>query len=276
MLRPLRAAIAQWAPPSQSPGGDPLAVIAAAWAGVVGPDVAEHARPAQLVRDTLLVVTRSSAWSQQLALLAPQILQGLNSVVGSAAIVRLRFRIGVVRSARRSRSAEPARAHRRRDSPGLPPEATPADALQRLRESLGKRRRVAVHACASCGAPRSGHGMCAPCLGERGSEQMTAAQRLMFEAPWLGYRKTARVLGDLDRDDYERWRRALLNRWWEVLQKARWAKRATAAERLVASSYVLLQSRLDPDRITPAIVRNLLGDELAGLLFERRGQGRGQ
>ena len=37
-------------------------------------------------------------------------------------------------------------------------------------------------------------------------------------------------------------------------------------ERQIASSYVLLQSGLEPDRITPAVVRNLLGDELEAQL----------
>jgi hypothetical protein len=50
------------------------------------------------------------------------------------------------------------------------------------------------------------------------------------------------------------------------------AKRAgklsnSGLERHVASSYVLLQSRLAPDRITPAVVRNLLGPELDALLW---------
>ena len=38
-------------------------------------------------------------------------------------------------------------------------------------------------------------------------------------------------------------------------------------ERLVASSYVLLQSKLAPEAIMPATVRNILGDELHDLLY---------
>jgi hypothetical protein len=34
---------------------------------------------------------------------------------------------------------------------------------------------------------------------------------------------------------------------------------------------VLLQSRLPPDRVTPAIVRNLLGDELEAMLWPGSG-----
>ena len=38
-------------------------------------------------------------------------------------------------------------------------------------------------------------------------------------------------------------------------------------ERLVASSYVLLRSKLPPEEIMPATVRNVLGDELHELLY---------
>ena len=62
-----------------------------------------------------------------------------------------------------------------------------------------------------------------------------------------------------------------MQRWWLLLERARRAGRVSASgvERQVASSYVLLQSRLPPDRISPAVVRNLLGDELDALLWPR-------
>lgn len=273
MLRPLRTAIAEWVP-EMSTGGDPLGAIAAAWPRLVGAGVAEHARPAQVVRETLVVVTRSSAWSQQLTFLSPQILRGLGSLEEAKSIAKLRFRVGTVRASRKPRfSAPSARGRPRRTEPPAPlgPDASPSDALQRFRGRIALRRGSVEGACAECGAPHSGGGRCAPCAGRRGSERMIATQRLMYEAPWLRFEGTAQIVPGLERAEYERWRRALLARWWEILQRARLCKRASAIERLVASSYLILHSALEPDRITPAIVRNLLGDELTALLFEKRG-----
>jgi Dna[CI] antecedent DciA-like protein len=273
MLRPLRTAIAEWAPEART-GGDPLGAIASAWTRLVGAGVAEHARPAQVVRETLVVVTRSSAWSQQLTFLSPKILEGLGSLEEGRAITKLRFRVGTVRATRRPRFSAPSgpgRATQMEPSAPLSADATPSDALQRFRRRLAVRRVPAEGACPECGAPHTGGGRCAPCAGRRGSEGMIAAQRLMYEAPWLKYAGTAQIVPGLERADYERWRRALLARWWEILQRARLCKRASKIERLVASSYLILHSALDPDRITPAIVRNLLGDELTALLFEKRG-----
>ncbi len=63
--------------------------------------------------------------------------------------------------------------------------------------------------------------------------------------------------------------RRLLSHWWGMLARARTAKRLSrdGRERLLASSYVLLQSKLAPEEIMPATVRNILGDELHDLLY---------
>jgi hypothetical protein len=88
-------------------------------------------------------------------------------------------------------------------------------------------------------------------------------------APWLGLAELREQMPDLSGSEFERARRVLLQRWWSMLDRARRAGKLSASgiERHVASSYVLLQSRLPPDRITPAIVANLLGDDTARLIW---------
>ncbi len=98
---------------------------------------------------------------------------------------------------------------------------------------------------------------------------------MMFEAPWLGFAGTAALVSGLKEEEYERVRAALLARWWDVLARARSAKRLSrdGRERAIASSYVVLRSKIAPEEIVPATVRNVLGDELHDLLYgtaERR------
>ena len=64
-------------------------------------------------------------------------------------------------------------------------------------------------------------------------------------------------------------RHRLLVRWWDRLSRARLAGKLSrdGSERLIASSYVLLKSELAPERIGPATVRNVLGDELHELIY---------
>ncbi len=93
--------------------------------------------------------------------------------------------------------------------------------------------------------------------------------RLLSEAPWLGFAGTAALIDGLKKTEYERVRNRLLSRWWETLARARAGGRLSrdGRERSIASSYVLLKSKLSPEEIMPATVRNVLGDELAELLY---------
>ena len=110
---------------------------------------------------------------------------------------------------------------------------------------------------------------CAACSVAAREERALATARLLYEAPWLGYNGTAALVDGLQEREYERIRSRLLKRWRTMLEQMRVAGRPShdGRERLVASSYVLLQSKLSPEQIMPATVRNVLGDELAALLY---------
>jgi len=109
--------------------------------------------------------------------------------------------------------------------------------------------------------------MCAPCRGGAETAGAIELERILFAMPWLSLDELRKLVPGLRDDRHERVRRGLLQRWWTVLERARRAARKLSRrERQIASSYVLLQSGLAPDRITPAIVRNLLGDDLESQL----------
>ncbi|HTA37855.1 MAG TPA: DUF721 domain-containing protein, partial [Candidatus Acidoferrales bacterium] len=72
MLR-LSDAIAGWAPGSGRTHEDPMLLLGAVWPELVGEDVARNSHPQRLLEGTLLIVTRSSAWSQELSFLAERI-----------------------------------------------------------------------------------------------------------------------------------------------------------------------------------------------------------
>ena len=90
--------------------------------------------------------------------------------------------------------------------------------------------------------------------------------------PWLGYAGIAALVDGLGREEYEAVRRQLLARWWDVLIRAARTGRLSAnqRERLVASSYVIVKSGLEPEEIAPETMRNVLGDEIFELFYEVR------
>lgn len=250
-----------------------MLILKSEWSAIVGKDVAASSMPAELSRDALLIVTRSSAWSQQLSFLSEHIVASVRQRTGIP-VERLRFRVGrvneqpVQRKAQR-RSSAPARGERR-DAP-----VTLEAAVERFRASIASAERAKARAgwkeCSRCGVrihPSSGP-CCAPCENARLAERDARVARLLFEAPWLGYAGIVPLVGDLSLQEYRAIRLTLLRRWKDALERVRrtGGAKLTTRDRMIASSYVLLKSELDPERIAPAVVRDLLGDELHNILY---------
>ncbi|MGH7707237.1 MAG: DciA family protein [Vulcanimicrobiaceae bacterium] len=261
MLKPLGDALAGWVPHGR-PGGDPLTQLAAAWPSVVGERIAAQARPVEIHGTTLVVATRSSAWSQQLSFLHDRILAEV--AARGIKIENLRFRTGL----RPARNAMPARLASRTPSAQRPlaDQPEPHDPIARLRQTIAA---STGPRCRRCSAPTERAGDCAPCRGARRSARVLGLQRLLYEMPWFGLTEAKAATPELTAEEFDSARRELLARWWTTLQRAKFAGRLSAdgAERRIAMCYVLVQSRLRPDAVSPATIRNLLGVELVTLLF---------
>ncbi len=92
------------------------------WEEAVGPDLAGHTRPARVERGVMTVETSSPAWSQQLTLLKPGLLEAINKRLGERLIKDLRFHSGQGLPAPRPTSGE------RSERPGEGPQPNPLSA----------------------------------------------------------------------------------------------------------------------------------------------------
>ena len=257
--------------PRPGAGSDPLAAVRAVWPELVGPDVARAAQPVAIERDVLIVLTTSSAWSHQLAFLEPEIVRGLRAIPETRELARLRFRVGKLR--------RPLPVH---DGPGGPRRATGAaaaeppaktldDALARLRRTV-ERTRSAHRSqgggfCALCDAAVDGGSMCRPCRDDEARRRRMACERLLFEAPWLGSEEVLALVDGLTAEAYDTSRRQLLKAWWDELWRAnKLHKLRQPLDRVrlrkLASSFVLLQTQIDPNRLEmdSAVRKNALGE----------------
>lgn len=273
-LRPLRTAVGAWTPGAEI-AGDPLTVLAATWPAIVGSDVAKNSRPLEISHGALLVLTRSSAWSQQLSFLSAHIVAAVAEKTGKTDVQRVRFRVG--RLAAVGTSPRPVRqasdtAHTSRSRETA---ATLDEAVQRFRTDVTDAQRAKAAAgwnqCEKCGIgvlPSAGS-LCVTCVNARAEARAASVARLLFDVPWLGYDGIAELVSGLMLAEYETVRTRLLSRWWDALSRVRRSGRRTMTprERLIASSYVLLKSGVDPERIAPAVVRDLLGDELHDIIY---------
>jgi predicted nucleic acid-binding Zn ribbon protein len=71
-----------------------LARIQAAWKGVAGPGLAQAAAPVSERDGVVTVACESGVWAQELELLSPDLLAGLEAAVGGSSAKKLRFVVG--------------------------------------------------------------------------------------------------------------------------------------------------------------------------------------
>jgi predicted nucleic acid-binding Zn ribbon protein len=67
------------------------AAVFGRWAEIVGPEIADHCRPEQLIDGELLVVAESTAWATQLRLFSKQIYGRLQAELGGGVVKRLKI-----------------------------------------------------------------------------------------------------------------------------------------------------------------------------------------
>jgi len=274
-LRPLRSAVGAWTPGVEI-AGDPLTLVSAMWPAIVGTDVAKNSRPLEISHGVLIVLTRSSAWSQQLSFLSDRIVAAVAERTGKRDVERVRFRVGRLALGSASPRAARGAPRAKRAEPHVPESAGTLDeAIRRFRTDVTDAQRAKAAAgwnqCEQCGievSPSAGS-FCVTCVNARAEARAAAVARLLFDVPWLGYDGIADLVNGLTSAEYEGVRARLLSRWWDALSRVRRSGRRTMTprERLIASSYVLLKSGVDPERIAPAVVRDLLGDELHDIIY---------
>ncbi len=271
----LRDALGGWRP-GHGAGNDPLGTANACWAEIVGEAMGKATRPVALEGEILVVRTTSAAWSHELSFHAERIVAALRARLPGIAIASLRIRTGLV-------SARPKSTRRGRDvrvTPraelGLPtsPAEDLAAAVERLRirqrAERDAKRRAGWKDCSRCGVSVASGAFCAPCAAVTTDARSLAAARIMYDAPWLGFTGTAELVPALTLSEYEATRLALLTRWWDrlVRVRARGAAAVDGTARSVASSFILLKTNMEPERITPAVAKNELGDALYALLYD--------
>jgi predicted nucleic acid-binding Zn ribbon protein len=71
-----------------------LARVQAAWGGLVGAGLVNVAAPVSERHGTVTVACESAVWAQELELLAPDLLERLEAVLGGRSVTKFRFVVG--------------------------------------------------------------------------------------------------------------------------------------------------------------------------------------
>jgi hypothetical protein len=277
-MKSLGESLKGWSPIAGAPA-DPVLAIGSRWPELVGGSVAANSRPLKIERGVLTVVTRSSAWSQQLSFLAERILTSIATTVPAAGVERLTFKVGRLAAPRsRPAAAAPGSGGQGGRLAAFEPAVDTAAAVARFRarvEAFWRAKQAAGwNPCPRCGVPLApgSASHCGVCADARIGERTSAVMRLLYEMPLIGFEAARESVPDLGRSEFGAIRSRLLKRWWTVLQRAVREGKLTrdGRERAIAQSYVMLKSGVTADRLAPATVRNELGDELYALIYDTK------
>ena len=74
--------------------GGLMAKLLAAWDGTVGAGIAKHALPESIKSGRLTVIVDSPVWMHQLSMMAPGLIEKINSVMGADTVEDIKFRSG--------------------------------------------------------------------------------------------------------------------------------------------------------------------------------------
>ena len=265
----LSSALHGWQP-TEHAGRDPVVLLAAGWGEVLGDDVAANSAPLRIVNGTLLVMVRSSAWSHQLSFLSERILDAVGRAFRRSASNDCASKSG------RSRSATAPRAafrHRRRRK------CVPIMSRRRPQKKHWRALRRPFTRRKERDAPEDGVNATAVGHSARGAAACHARRRLgrrgRLRPPACFLRRRGSVMAERPSSlrGYVKWSTSAFACAFYGAGGANWKEpcRRTPSrdgrERLIASSYVLLRSKLPPERIAPATVRSVLGDQLHALLY---------
>ena len=252
MLKPLRDDLRAWRPSGKSLSA--IDAIRAAWASIVGIETARHCTPAEISGTTLVVLTRSGSWSQQLGYLETRILESVVELAATSSVTALRFRVGRLQTLTQStKVSTPAHVQSRmRLAAALEPAETLDELRERMRVHVARRAVERGPRCGRCKMRMDVGRFCAPCRSVLAEERLAAVLRLLSEMPWLSDAQLAETLGRMDPREAKRAREILATRWQAQLERLRRKKKFERGEpeRATAVAYVMLQSGFSPDRLT--------------------------
>lgn len=74
--------------------GGLMAKLLSVWDGTVGAGIAKHALPESVKGGILTVIVDSPVWMHQLSMMAPGLIEKINSVMGDGTVADIKFRSG--------------------------------------------------------------------------------------------------------------------------------------------------------------------------------------
>lgn len=232
-----------------------MAVLA--WPAAVGPELAGRTSARYCQGGILFVGTAGSAWSQQLALLKPTLIEKLNAQLGERIVTDIRFSVGLqaadeaaaTSGVRRSPLPDAAVLREAEDAAAsLPPDLREAFLRVARAQSCtaATRRAQAPNVCRACGQPIGSAGdLCPVCRSVDSNNRRLQVRAALAQNPALPWTAAADLIPGLLPREYRSEHDDLLTDLWNTYIRTRDSGDPEATRR-AAITYLSCKYSLPP------------------------------
>ncbi|MEL7568809.1 MAG: DUF721 domain-containing protein [Dehalobacterium sp.] len=253
------------------------------WESVVGEMIIKHASVVEMHRGVLFVHVDHPVWIQHLSFAAQDIKNRLNETIGEKVVKEIRFKagnrcneqkikqdIGKTASRKRALSFEELEKIEAmvKEIGDLEIRKVVASLIRQGKIITLEKQEAGWIECSLCGMmiePKKKK--CFYC-GLKELESLRRKTRfLLWELPWLSYQEISSHISGLNKDIYDTVRREMIQELWLQIRTAAKSRNGQKIPNAHVQTYVMLRTRMSPEKLTPEIIWQTLGENIANKLL---------
>lgn len=253
------------------------------WESVVGETIIKHASVVEMHRGVLFVHVDHPVWIQHLSFAAQDIKNRINRAIGEKVVKEIRFKAGNRCNKQKIKQDIGKKEPRKYDLSfeelgkieamveeiGDPEIRKVVASLIRQGKIITLEKQEAGWIkCPLCGMmiePKKKK--CFYC-GIKELELLRRKTRfLLWDIPWLSYQEISSHISGLNKDIYDAVRREMIQELWMQIRTAAKSRDGQKIPKSHVQTYVMLRTRMSPEKLTHEIIWQTLGENIANKLL---------
>lgn len=253
------------------------------WESVVGETIIKHASVGEMHRGVLFVHVDHPVWIQHLSFAAQDIKKRLNQAIGEKVVKEIRFKAGNRCNKQKTKQDMCKKEPKKYDLSAAElgkietmveeikdPELrkTVASLIRQGKIITLKKEEAGWLKCPLCGMmiePKKQK--CFYCSIKELALLRRKTRFLLWDTPWLSYQEIRTHISGLTKDIYDAVRREMLQELWLEIQAAAKSKHSQKISKSHVQTYIMLRTRMSPDKLTQEIIWQTLGKNIANKLL---------
>jgi len=253
------------------------------WESVVGETIIKHASVVEMHRGVLFVHVDHPVWIQHLSFAAQDIKNRINRAIGEKVVKEIRFKAGNRCNKQKIKQDIGKKEPRKYDLSfeelgkieAMVEEIRDPE-IRKVVASLIKQGKIITLEkqeagwikCPLCGMmiePKKKK--CFYCSIKELELLRRKTRFLLWDIPWLSYQEISSHISGLNKDIYDAVRREMIQELWMQIRTAAKSKGRQKIPKSHVQTYVMLRTRMSPEKLTHEIIWQTLGENIANKLL---------